>query len=86
MVIKRNDSDCVNVIWTSLFSSFDEIWESQMLFSRADGQEEVNTLFITKSIKENDWQARLFILQTFRRLLLNKCQDEFENRSKATEG
>lgn len=25
-------------------------------------------------------------LQTFRRLLLNKCQDEFENRSKATEG
>ncbi len=26
------------------------------------------------------------LLQTFRRLLLNKCQDEFENRSKATEG
>lgn len=24
--------------------------------------------------------------QSFRRLLLNKCQDEFENRSKATEG
>ena len=24
--------------------------------------------------------------QTFRRLLLNKCQDEFENRSRATEG
>jgi hypothetical protein len=28
----------------------------------------------------------LTLLQTFRRLLLNKCQDEFENRSKATEG
>jgi len=24
--------------------------------------------------------------QTFRRLLLSKCQDEFENRSRATEG
>ena len=32
-----------------------------------------------------DKQGYLF-LQTFRRLLLNKCQDEFENRSKATEG
>ena len=26
-----------------------------------------------------------FLLKTFRRLLLNKCQDEFENRSRATE-
>jgi len=26
------------------------------------------------------------LLQTFRRLLLSKCQDEFENRSRATEG
>lgn len=30
--------------------------------------------------------AFLFHFQSFRRLLLNKCQDEFENRSKATEG
>ncbi|KAJ8298584.1 hypothetical protein KUTeg_022644 [Tegillarca granosa] len=35
---------------------------------------------------DSDVILKGIILLTFRRLLLNKCQDEFENRSKATEG
>ena len=47
----------------------------------------MNVAVCAKSSLFSRTQCVLFIsLQTFRRLLLSKCQDEFENRSRATEG
>lgn len=43
-------------------------------------------MLLFTSLENNSYKAMMILchslFQTFRRLLLNKCQDEFENRSK----
>ena len=47
-------------------------------------QTEINLKYHPPCTMEVKFPDISFILQSFRRLLLNKCQDEFENRSNAT--